>query len=617
MHRRVGFLVVLLLSTSPAVAQDGFPPRWAAVRSGQPAALNLEISAPKSEYYLGEPIILRLSFTSSQLKEFHVSTGADDRGGFVGMGTEVLVSPAGQTEDPWRGLLEGGMAGSFLVGDVELSTTPFLSESLVNDWVRFVKPGQYRISILTRRVAHIEGTKREAVQIASNVLTLNLVAPPAEWVKAQIEQADPRALRSLDTADSAIALAAKFAFGVDVGSRSVQMALFGSAHRREVLAFLETRLTAPDQAVSHQFLDTVCALAVRVAGGRPELRTQERTEYSQRLIASLPAKHPDARVESINTLLDSLNQPGADISWLPAMVALLITDFHALSDRMQANLLEGRWSVIRSPAMLPLLHELLERQPLRDTAVRRIYDLAPEDGRQIILADLHQPVNYLSFPTLAMLPDRYLPELNDLLAERLEKGQYVDSLILRYATADIVKRVEQGYVKRNGDLDRQKLPHCGGPLVFYFLQNDPAYGEGELRRELNRPGGAPVCYDIGAQFRELDQKAWSPSLEKLAIEFLSSPSVPVKRGAAEVLGKYGSAEAQKPLWDILQYFRDWWKGRETKLNEENFQFERALRIGLAQAGNWKLGRADLNRLLSLCSSDWCRQDVREWISSKE
>jgi hypothetical protein len=292
---------------------------------------------------------------------------------------------------------------------------------------------------------------------------------------------------------------------------------------------------------------------------------------------------------------------------------------------MQSNLLETRWSVIKSPAMLPVLREIYAHPPeprvdppLQDTAVRRIYDLAPEEGRRIILSQIAAPDTYLRPATLNMLPDRNLPELNDVLAVRLEARQYVDLLILRYATGDIAQRVEKAYKRRNDEFDREKLPHCGSPLLYYFLQYDPAFGEKELRSEMEKPAPYPVCYDIGFQFLSLDRNAYSPALERLAIEFLGSPKVPVKRGAAEVLGKYGSPAAQKPLWDTLEYFRSWWKGQEEQLDEANgqegLQFERALRIALARADGWTLQEEGLNRLLSLCSSKWCQQETKEWLS---
>ena len=39
-------------------------------------------------------------------------------------------------------------------------------------------------------------------------------------------------------------------------------------------------------------------------------------------------------------------------------------------------------------------------------------------------------------------------------------------------------------MKRNKEQDRQSVPHCGSPLIYYFLQHDSAFGERELRREV-------------------------------------------------------------------------------------------------------------------------------------
>jgi hypothetical protein len=90
--------------------------------------------------------------------------------------------------------------------------------------------------------------------------------------------------------------------------------------------------------------------------------------------------------------------------------------------------------------------------------------------------------------TLKLLPDRSLAELNDKLVSRLEAGQFADTLILRFATGDVVGRVEKAYLKRNQEQDRQNVPHCGSPLIYYFLQHDSAFGERELRREIENPG---------------------------------------------------------------------------------------------------------------------------------
>ena len=244
--------------------------------------------------------------------------------------------------------------------------------------------------------------------------------------------------------------------------------------------------------------------------------------------------------------------------------------------------------------------------------MRRLSELAPDEGRRIILDEIRRPGSLLPFDLIASLPDRTLPEMDDLFAEHLN-----DSLIVRYASGAIVKRVEQAYERRAADFDRQKLPHCAAPLAFYFLKYDPEYGERELRRSFSPDGGFLACYDIGRNFP--GPWAMSPALERLAVEMLSSPSVPIKNGAATVLGRYGSPAAQEPLWRTLEFFHSWWKDRESDLKgdagREGIDFERTLRIALAQGGAWLLSDTGLTRLQSLCSSDWCRQEVATWMQA--
>jgi hypothetical protein len=677
--RQVLPAATLLLLAGHACAQDAYLEHWQALQARQPNAVNLIISAAKSSFYSGELIPLQLSFTSTEPKGFSADTRLQDRVGRLNYTEEFLVDPVTLTEDPLRGLPgESGGMGGLSGGPILLSAKPFTFEKLLNEWVRFRKPGKYRIAILSRRVVQVTDPARSEyylrthqrgnpLELVSNILTLDIAPAPTVWVKEQISEAvkildgpvDPNqdawqrrvraasTLRFLDSPEAAAEMARHLGSGEGVESWSLHIGVLGSPYRKQLLPLMEARLVAPDQPVWERYLDTLSRLSVLVASGGPidsfpkdpalqgawrdesrrreEIRLGKRKEYVARLSTSLPAKHPEARAVSMNTLLDSARNGGGDTPWLPALTASLIADFRNLPSRMQSNLLENRWSEIKSPAMLPILREIYAHPPeprvdppLQDTAVRRLYDIAPGEGRRIILSQIAKPDTYLSLTTLKMLPDRSLPEMNDVLAARLEAGQSPDMLIVRYATGDIVQRVEQAYVRRNEQFDRQKLPHCGGPLIYYFLRYDPAYGERELRNDMEKPAAFPACYDIGFQFHALDRNAYSPALERLAIEFLASPKVPVKRGAAEVLGKYGSSAAQKPLWDTFEYFRSWWKGREEQLDEANgqegLQFERALRIALAKADGWVLQQDGLNRLLGLCSSKWCTQEVKEWLS---
>jgi hypothetical protein len=229
-------------------------------------------------------------------------------------------------------------------------------------------------------------------------------------------------------------------------------------------------------------------------------------------------------------------------------------------------LLEIRWTVLESPAMLPVLRDLVDPR-IRNIALRRLYEMSPEEGRKIILAEIAKPEGSdIPFSTLAMLPDASLPDMDEVLAAKFDP-----LLIVRYATGSVVERIKGKFERTTADLRRQDVPSCLGPIAFYFLKHDPPYGERLLREQFEAETAAPYCYDIGAQFTQLGTWAYTPALERLAIQSLTSARVPVKRGSAEVLGRFGSDAAKKPLWEAMEYFR--------------------------------------------CSTEWCRSEVAGWIDT--
>jgi HEAT repeat protein len=656
-------------------AQDAFLTNWEERVRRQPQGVTFSIAAPKSEFFFGEVIPLQLKFTATEPRAFLADSRLQDRVGRMNYVEEFFVDQAALAADPLQGLPggQGGMGG-LSGGPVILSEKPFDFERVLNEWIRFRQPGEYRIYVISRRVRQVEEPghsdyylhlheRGKAIDLASNVLTLKILPAPPLWVKQQIadaknvldEASKPdsktqqeraaaiRVLRFLDSPEAAKELLLRLNDGHDVDSFSAYMGVLGSPYRKQLLPLMEQRLLAPDQPVWDRYLDALAQLTELVNSGGPmppypkdpaaqkewqEESTrratsveQRRSQYATQLIASLPAKRAEARAVSLNTLLEMGTRNSAKAPWLPNVVASLMAEFRSLPVMTQSMLLEYRWNMLKGPAILPLLRDLLANPPqqpfdpsIQATALRRLYELSPVEGRKIILEEIRDSTRNLPFSTLAMLPDPALPELDDALAKRFDP-----LLILRYATGDIVKRVETLYAARQTEIERRNLPTCAGPLAFYFLKFDPPFGERLLRADFTKSGLAPVCYDVGFQFLQFGRWAYSPALERLAIESLADPKVPVKRGAAEVLGKYGTAAAEKPLWDAMEYFHSWWRGHEKELNEkageESVQLERALQISLAQGDGWVLQETDLKRLLSLCSTEWCRTEVTAWVNT--
>jgi hypothetical protein len=551
-------------------------------------------------------------------------------------------------------------------------------ERILNEWVRFRAPGRYRIYVLSRRVRQVTGTGQtdqelqlfaasKQVEVVSNIITLEIAAAPPEWVSEQITaataiidntngndsesgRARQRAgltLRFLNTVNSGTALAKRLPAVNYVDAFALHSGILDSSHRTELLAVMEQLLAEPGQAISERFLATLAQLAVLVETGgvqprypndeaarqawqveaqrRAALVQEKRDHYVSVLVEKLRDKKGEARALTRDALLSVAEAAQIRLPWLMGIVDSLVADFRELPSPMQSSLLDSRWHLLRSLNVLPLLNDLYANpsQPLlgypsiRELVLRRIYELVPDRGRQLILPELHRPQgSSIGEKTLMMLPDENLPELNDVFAAQAARGGPLQTLLItRYGTGEIVKNVEAGYSAFNAELDRQKLPHCPFPLVFYFLKFDQEFGEQELRKAF----ATGPCYDIGRAFESLGSYAMSPALERLAIEHLRSSIVPIKRGAAEVLGKYGSPAAQQPLWETMEYFRSWWKDREDDLRkpvgQEGVFLERALRSALGQGSGWLLDETELRRLLGLCSTGECRAEVQEWIRS--
>ena len=601
-----------------ALLSQPFQTRWQQLRNQNPRGVTFSIATAKNKYFLGEPIVLELTLAASQPRAFVADMG------LPGFSDEYPVDPAGSTEDPARGIpsQSGRVIGGIYPGPVVLSDKPYTVERTLNERVRFLKPGRYRLYVVSHSVRE-NGGRGAPVAVASNILPLDLEAPPPGWVTQRIAEAarteNPQhaadILRFLDSPEAALAMARRLGSGNDAASYSLHLGVLESPYRAQILPMLEQRLTAPDQPVWDRYLNTICELASLVAKGVPVER--KRQEYMARIVASLSAKQPEARAITMATLLGNVpaNAPPA---WLPGIVAAVTKDFRTLPAPVQGELLGSRWELIRSPAMLPILRDLLDkpqepRSYLQEIVLDRLAELAPQEARGVILEEIRNPVRGLSWEKLASLPDRHVPELNAVFLEHAGQGRRDDMLILRYATGDIVKPIEEAY--RFQRLDTE----CASPLVFYFLEYDPAFGEQELRRNLAHPGGPPACYDLGFQFQELGRYAMSPALERLAIEYLASPHVPIKRGMAEILGKYGSAAARDPLWKTMEFYRSWWRGRERELEDAPFgpnaQFEQTLVLALGQADGWVLGEADASRLLALCSTQSCKTAASHWAQA--
>ena len=84
-------------------------------------------------------------------------------------------------------LPHGDISGSDLGSILWLSTEPVLITADLNEWVRFDQPGEYRLTVKSKRVDVGRGSDHLAV--ASNEVLLNIVAATPEWQEETLRQA--------------------------------------------------------------------------------------------------------------------------------------------------------------------------------------------------------------------------------------------------------------------------------------------------------------------------------------------------------------------------------------------------------------------------------------------
>lgn len=273
--------------------------------------------------------------------------------------------------------------------------------------------------------------------------------------------------------------------------------------------------------------------------------------------------------EAVRTLLMCPARGSEDVGALTGVPDTEITSsFLAFSPDERYNPLSYFWPRVKVPAMLGPLENIVDQpeirhQMLRDIALQRLCELAPEEATLFILTEIEQPnvdngMFTVKVQTLGVLPNETLSEFDQLLAGRIkQKGSRTfpldAQLIARYATKAILSRVKAAYEGKPG------LQDCvrEDGFISYFLRTDADYGVGLLARE-------PSCCMTKSIPAIIRMKRWN-EIEPAVIGHMNSPDLNRARQAAETLAKYGRADAEKAIWERLRRFHQQWADRESEL----------------------------------------------------
>jgi len=622
--------------------------------SANPAGLSftIRLADGKREFRQGEIIRIELNFSSSKPKKYGVWVIPWDRRRQLNL-DHFHVDPADGVSDPMYdhfhsvlGLMWGGGGSS---RHVWLEEKPYRITYDLNEWLRFDRPGIYRLSITSSRVSTINYDNRvENLSLTSNTVEFGIIPAEKDWQEEGLQRviqmldakdrnaglgSSCRELRFLGSKAAAAEMVRRYGDSDNKCGFENYAGLIGSTHREFVIDQMESRLVLPDQPVSKEWLDLLTMLVTdsRRPRGQPgsinedpwspqqlKYHEQARAKYVEQLAQMVSQKTGRARVVSVKTLLDlKFNK------WAIPDAATIFDD---LSTADQKDLLEYRWEQVAGPAMLPVLRRLYRKSEsveLTTWVLRRIYDLAPGEGRQLIITELRKPnprvyYHHAVRQKFKILPDEMLPELDSVFVDNFEGSRDTEmhsALIERYGSPNIFGRVKAILDERIGKMacTEQSL------LLAYCLRVDASESTELIRRALNaREKDNSRCYS--SVFRSVGEIRTGSKLEKLAIEYLEDSDPEVVSDAIAFLGLYGSADTEEPLWLRFVKWHKEWNGRERELNEDVpwQRVEQNLQWALSHSPVWLADPKKLERLKQLCLTPNSREQVdnliRGWTS---
>ncbi len=673
-------LFLLLLSYSTAAPQT--TESHDALQGNPPGVtFTLRLKDGRTKFNQGELITIEMLFASSVPKTYKVVTNTYDRGGRLGIDT-YHIDPEVGTSDPLNDYFQSlfwSMGGGLSGLPPLLDEKPYVIAQDLNEFVRFDRPGKYRLWVTNSRISKIDpNNKYKAAgqfKVTSTTVEFEILPADAGWQKQKIEDVRAaldgtregdqrtacRALRFLNSEEAETEMIRRYRGNTNGCDGEFHFGLVSSPRREFVIREMERQLSAPDHPVTSSFIHTLVTLTYSAQYGpmppypegnqekmkewQAEMQSrrdvvQDITErFMEQLSETVASKEKSAKAVSLETLLEfESNVPNekrtaAKAARVEQIAAALPAIFPDLPTERQYALLTSFWKPMASPAMVPILRQLIDKpsprregpfSDLRGIALQRLLALAPEEGRKAILSEMRRTPLRVRPQLLGILPDETLPEfdeiLSDKLAQRDSKSEFevvadYSALIARYATSASLPIVKRAVVNKVGTMA------CAiqAAAIAYFLRVDPDYGAEVLEQALAARKDTG-CYKF--EFDEVTRLYSSSKLDEIAAAHLDDADTTVAVQAADALGQHGSAAAEQRLMDRLERWHTQWSGNEKEIQPliengevagEPAQFERALVRALVHARAWVADLEKMNRIRQLCLTPSGRREVDEAI----
>jgi len=651
-----------------AADADAFVTQHQELVAGNPDGLNftLRLRDGTRQLHVGEKIRLELSFASSLPDTYVFDNSSYDRSGRLEI-DNFIVDDAAAT-DPLSDYYHNNRFHSLggLRGIVVLLSTPQLVTYDLNEWLRFEKPGRYRLYVISHRLTRGKPNHQgnTPVEPVSNMVEFDIIPATREWEQTTLagaakildarskpsfsaqeseRRAACRVLRFLGSEAAVKEMIARFRGEDQQCDFEYLLGLVGAPNHRFTIQQMESALDSPAQPVSNSFLNALVSLSSAEQGtdgwqqfpndeaGWKAARAQwarwmvnydlTLQAYGDRLARAIVRKDRTAAAISLQTLLTfQANDQSADPGRRKSLIASLTKVFPDLPVESQRYLIESYWKDISDPVMLPILRQLYEHppqlnerpQPFPGIALQRIYELAPEEGRQLILEEMRRPKLRVPFSILSLLPDQELPELEDVIVARAIERRDENSvaLIPRYVSAASLPRLRAGFENQMGTIGCREQ----GWLLSYFLRANPDFGLEMIKKAI---GSRKETRCYSGVLTDVAGDSISPEFEALALSYLDEDDPEIAFSAIQVLCRDGSIANKPKIKATITRIIDRW--REAKLDPEAMTsrdgyypgfFAESLLRTYALAIPWVTTLDEFKELADLCLTLQCRQQLK-------
>jgi hypothetical protein len=606
----------------------------------QSASLVVRLLGGKTTFRVGEEIPLELEFRGRGDGDFYFSTENYDRSGRLRT-EEYAVAPRNGFVDPLSDLFADGYIGGGIRGEQSLDGTPFVLRVSLNDWIRFTQPGAYRVVVTSGRLHR--RSNQPASSLTSDPIDITITPFDDSWAASETRAAinlidtggtenlkhGAALLRYLDTEAAATALLDRYDVIGRTNGWDIHAALVASSRRRFLISRMEARVDTGD-ALDATFISTLARLRalaeIPPAPGNANVRRDRMTavqaEYDARWRAALAKKPATAATMGAElTRLQATADPeirqriADDLAQHPAEA---VEGFVALSSNTQWLLLNytATWSYLNRPWILPALRRVFANwnggspgSSAGDLALTRLYELAPEEGRRLILEEIRTGDRQIGYDALAILPEAELSELDPVLEARYlrQRGGVSGTiawLIARYGSSKLIPFVNRTF--------EQQDPGClaEGGLIAYLLKHDPEPALKRLDANQTRPPSA-----CSAPLRAVTAHYWDDRVEAAAIAQLDAPAADDVVDAAQILGARGSRMAKEPVLNRLIKWSAEWQGRAGELADfrrgsmSPQRIENFLVNALMQNKQFSLTSDEVSKIRSLCVTAQCQTNV--------